>query len=161
MNTGNSDWKDEAYKAYLTKWEAHEAQEAARRRQDGQIAIWLKPAEEDAPVFSHEQQAELRAFVKVLREQEIEPRAPMMALDSAEAVGGYTGQFIIALAQVAAPVLTAALVTWINGKLGRKIIIEFYPGGSVKKVEAQSSEQAMAMLATVRAAVQLPPTINE
>ncbi len=151
MSPNSDDWKGEIYKAYVAKWEAHEAKEAARRMQEGKIAIWLGRAEDDAPTFTHEHQAELRDVLGALHDKGIELEAPFMALDAADAVSGYTGQLIISLAQIAAPVLTAALVAWLKGRPGRKVRVEFHPDGKVKNVEAQTPEQVLEL---VRAASQ-------
>jgi hypothetical protein len=42
----------EAYEAYVAKWKAHEAEESERRRQAGQVAIWLGRGPDDAETFT-------------------------------------------------------------------------------------------------------------
>lgn len=81
----------------------------------------------------------------LLRDKGLEVKAPFMALNSADAVSGYTGQLIISLAQIASPVLTAALVAWLKGRPSRKVRVEFHPSGKVKTVEAQTEEQVLSL----------------
>jgi hypothetical protein len=149
--SSNSDHsRDEIYKAYVARWAAHDAEEAERRRQEGKIAIWLGRAEDDAPTFSHNHQAELRDVLGTLREKGIELEAPFLTLDAADAVSGYTGQLIISLAQIASPVLTAALVAWLKGRPSRKVRVEFHPDGRIKNVEAQTPEQVLELMRAAR-----------
>ncbi len=150
MSPNPDDWRDEIYEAYVARWAAAEAEEGERRRKEGKIAIWLERADDDAPTFSHDHQAELRHVLSALRDKGVEPEAPFMAMDAADAVSGYTGQLIISLAQIAAPVLTAALVAWLKGRPGRKVRVEFYPDGKPKKVEAQTEEQVLKLIKAAR-----------
>jgi hypothetical protein len=150
MSPRSDDWKDDAYKAYVAKWQAREAEEADRRRQEGKIAIWLERAGDDAPTFSHDLQAELRTVLDAARhDKEIELEAPFMTVDAVDAVSGYTGQLIVSLAQIAAPVLGMTLVAWLKGRPGRKVRVQFYPDGKLKNVEAQTPEQVVDLVKAV------------
>ena len=101
---------------------------------------------DDAETFTKDHQAELYELLgPLLRDKEFKVEALFMALDSADAVSGYTGQLIISLAQIASPVLTAALVAWLKGRPSRKVRIEFHPNGKVKTVEAQTEEQVLTI----------------
>jgi hypothetical protein len=147
MSPTPEEWKKEAYEAYVAKWKAHEAEESERRRQAGQVAIWLGRGPDDAETFTKDHQADLHEVLgPLLRDKELKADAPFMALDSAEAVSGYTGEVIIALAYIARPLITHALVAWIKRKPGRKIRVEFHPGGEAKTVEAQTEEQVLALV---------------
>ena len=150
MSPKFDDWKDEAYKAYVARWAAQEAEEAERRRQEGKIAIWLERAPDDAETFTKEHQGELHGVVDALREKGVELEAPFMAMDAADAVSGYTGQLIIALASIAIPALTTALVVWLKGRAGRKVRVQFYPDGKLKNVEAQTPDQVVELVKAVR-----------
>jgi hypothetical protein len=150
VSPNSDDSKDEAYKAYVARWEAHEVEEADRRRQEGKIAIWLGRAEDDAPTFSHDHQADLHSVLGALRQEGIELEAPFLAVDAADAVSGYTGQLIISLAQIAAPVLTGALVAWLKGRPGRKVRLQFHPDGKLKSIEAQTPEQVLELMRAAR-----------
>jgi hypothetical protein len=137
----SKDLKEEAYKV----WRARAAEESEQRRQQGTVALWLERDPNEAGTFTHECQSELHEVVSVLREQGIEFEAPFLAVDAVDAVCGYTGQFIISLAQVASPVLTATLVAWIKRNPSRKIRVEFHPSGKLKTIEAQTDEQVLSI----------------
>jgi hypothetical protein len=141
--------KDEKDKAFA-RWAAERAEQSERRGQEGKIAIWLERGPDDANEFTKEFQAELdKVLYPVVRDKGLEVEAPSLAVDAVEAVGGFTGQLIIDLAKIAAPVLTAALVAWVKGKPGRKIRVEFHPSGKVKTVEVQTVEQVHSIIKTV------------
>ena len=142
------DWKDELYQAYVAKWRAHEAEESDRRRLEGKIAVWLERSPDDAETFTPEHQVELQGVVGTLRAQGVELEAPFLAVDAADAVSGYTGQLIASLA--ASPILTAAAVAWIKGRQGRRVRIEFFPNGKVKKIEAQTAEEVLSIAAALK-----------
>ena len=146
MSPTADEMREETYKAYVARRRAFEAQESERRRQAGQVAIWLDRSPDDAETFTKDHQAELYELLgPLLRDKEFKVEALFMALDSADAVSGYTGQLIISLAQIASPVLTAALVAWLKGRPSRKVRIEFHPNGKVKTVEAQTEEQVLTI----------------
>jgi hypothetical protein len=147
MSPTAEEWKKEAYEAYVARWKAREAEESEHRRQAGQVAVWLGRGPDDAKTFTKDHQAELYEVLgPVLRDKGLEVDAPVMTLDSADAVGGFTGEMIIALAYIARPLITHALVAWIKRKPGRKIRVEFHPGGKVKTVEAQTEEQVLSLV---------------
>jgi hypothetical protein len=138
------EWKKEAYKAYVAGLKADEAAQSETRRQAGQVAIWLDPSPDDAKTFTKDHQAELyQVLGPLLRDKGLEVKARFVALDSADAVGGYTGEFVIALAFI--PAITQVLVAWIRRKPGRKVRVEFHPSGKVKTVEAQTEEQILSL----------------
>ena len=146
MSPSADEMREEAYKAYVARRQAFEAAESERRRQAGQVAIWLDRSPDDAETFTRQLQAELYEVLgPLLRDKELEIEAPFMTLDSADAVSGYIGQLIIPLAQIASPVLTAALVAWLKGRPSRKVRVEFHPSGKVKTVEAQTEEQVLSL----------------
>jgi hypothetical protein len=138
--------REEAYKAYVARRKAHEAEESENRRQTGQVAIWLDRSPDDARTFTRDHQAELYEVIgPLLRDKELKVKAPFMALDSADAVSGYIGQLVIPLAMIVSPVVTHVLVAWLQRKPGRKIRVEFHPNGKVKTVEAQTEEQVLSI----------------
>ena len=151
MSPTADEMREETYKAYVARRRAFEAQESERRRQAGQVAIWLDRSPDDAETFTKDHQAELYELLgPLLRDKEFKVEALFMALDSADAVSGYTGQLIISLAQIASPVLTAALVAWLKGRPGRKVRVQFHPDGKLKNVEAQTPEQVVELMNAVR-----------
>jgi hypothetical protein len=133
--------KEEAYK----RWAAERAEESERRRQAGKIAIWLDRSPDDAETFTKDHQAELREVLDpILRDKGLEVEAPALAVDSADAVGGYTGELIIALASIQA--IARVLVAWLQRKPGRKVRVEYHPSGKVKTVEAKTEEQVLSIV---------------
>jgi hypothetical protein len=82
----------------------------------------------------------------LLRDKELDIDAPVMALEPNGSVYGYYGQLIIALASIASPIVTHVLVAWLQRKPGRKVRVEFHPGGEVKTVEAQTEEQVLSLV---------------
>ena len=132
------EWKKEA--AYVASLKADEAAQSETRRQAGQVAIWLDPSPDDAKTFTKEHQAELHQVLgPLLRDKGLEVKARVVALDSADAVGGYTGEFVIALAFI--PAITKVLVAWIQRKPGSGVSVEYYPDGTTKKIKAQTTEE--------------------
>jgi hypothetical protein len=131
--------KKEPYEAYV----ARQKEQSEIRRQAGQVAISLDPSPDDK-TFTKEYQAELREVLgPLLRDKGlIKPR--VVALDSADAVGGYTGEFVIALASVS-QIVTHALIAWIQRKPGKGVTVEYYPDGTTKKVQAQTAEQMLSL----------------
>lgn len=130
MNSKPEHWRDELYKAYVERWQAREAAESESRKQAGKISIWLERASDDADTFTAEHQAELRAVVTALRDQGIGIEAPFMAMDAADAVGGYTGQIVIELIKAASPLLTGAVIAWLKGGPGGRFVSNFTPAAS-------------------------------
>jgi hypothetical protein len=139
-------WKEEAYEANVAKWKAREAEKSERRRQAGQVAIWLDRSP-DAETFTRNHQAELREVLgPLLRDKDLKAVAPFMALDAADAVSGYTGELVVALASIASPLVTHVLVAWLQRKPGRKLRVEFHPSRKVKTVEAQTEKQVLSIV---------------
>jgi hypothetical protein len=141
--------KDELYQASVAMWKAREAEESEQRRREGKIAIWLARSPSDAETFTKEHQVELHGVVAALREHGVELEAPFLAVDAVDAVSGHTGQLIVSLAQIASPVVTAALVAWLKGRPGRKVRVEFHPSGKLKTIEAQTDEQVLSIAAAL------------
>jgi hypothetical protein len=63
----------------------------------------LERSPDDAETFTKDHQAELREVLDpILRDKGLEVEAPALAVDSVDAVGGYTGELIIALVSIQA-----------------------------------------------------------
>jgi hypothetical protein len=140
---------EEARRAYVARRKEHEAEQSEHRRQAGQVSIWLDRSPNDARTFTRPFQAELYEVIgPLLREKELKVEAPFMALDSADAFSGYIGQLIIPLAQIASPIVSAALVAWLK-RPSRNVRVEFYPSGRVKTVEAKTTEQVLSIVKEV------------
>ena len=127
------------------------------RRQAGQVTIWLDPGPDDAKTFTKEHQAELREVLgPLLRDKELEVKPRIGVLDSVGAGGGYTGEFVIALAFIHS--ITKVLVAWIQRKPGRKI--RFHPNGQLKVVEAHTEKQILSLVKALQqeARAEVPKT---
>lgn len=98
------------------------------------------------PTFSVDSQSALRKVVSALRDNHIDADTPIMALDSAEAVGGYTGEIAV-LIQAVSPVLTGILGAWLQSRAGRKVHLRV---GDIE-VEARTVEEADQLLQRAQA----------
>ena len=78
-------------------------------------------APDDAASFGAEYQAELREFEQKAQASGINLHSRVAVFDSPSATGGLTGEFLIPLAQIVVPALTAVAVAWITKKNGRKL----------------------------------------
>jgi hypothetical protein len=160
MRPDAEDWKDEAYKTYLARWQAEEAEESERRRQQGKITIWLERGPGDPETFTREHQAELGEVLRAFRSEGVEVDAPFMTMDSPDAGGGYTGEFIVALAAIAAVAKPFATIisAWVKAKTGRKARVEFFPDGSPKRIEATSDDEVISIFEAVQSETKRKPT---
>lgn len=124
------------------------AREEERWRQDnpGKVRFYLVNAPDEPPTFSVDGQSALREVVSALRDNRIDADTPVMALDSAEAVGGYTGEIAV-LIQAVSPVLTGILGAWVQSKVGRKVRLKV---GDIE-VEARTVEEAEQLLQRAQA----------
>jgi hypothetical protein len=73
---------------------------------------------------AHEYQAEFRDLKNALSAGGVDAETPFMALDSMDAVSGYTGEIIVSFALIAGSVVTGVVGAWLQKKAGRKIIIK-------------------------------------
>jgi hypothetical protein len=93
----------------------------------------------------------------LLRDERIDAASTYMSLDTSGPVEGYVGEFIIPLAQIAAPGITAIVGAWLHARFGRKVRIEFYADGNVKRAEAQTPEQVISLIKAARHEAQPRP----
>ena len=133
------DWKKEAMEAIEARWAEEEAR--WRRENVGKIRFYLVNASDDAPTFTADGQVVLRSVMAALKENKIEADAPFMTLDSADAVGGYTGEIAV-LVQAFSPVLTGILGAWLQSKAGRKVR---FKDGDIE-VEAHTVDEVSKLL---------------
>lgn len=133
------DWKKEAMEAIEARWAEDEAR--WRRENVGKVRFYLVNASDDAPTFSTDGQVVLRSVMAALTENKIEADAPFMTLDSADAVGGYTGEVAV-LVQAFGPVLAGILGAWLQSKAGRKVRLK---DGDIE-VEANTVEEVGKLL---------------
>ncbi|TGB31561.1 hypothetical protein [Burkholderia thailandensis] len=134
-----TDPKEEIWAAVAARFAREE--ERWRRENPGKVRFYLRQAPDESPTFSVEGQAALRKVVTAIRENQIKVDAPVMALDSAEAVGGFTGEIAV-LIQAVSPILTGILGAWLQSKAGRKVRLKI---GDIE-VEARTVEEADQLL---------------
>jgi hypothetical protein len=139
-----SDPKAEALAAIAARFAREE--ERCRRENPGKVRFYLRQAPDEPPTFSADGQSDLRKVVSALRENHIDADTPFMTLDSAEAVGGYTGEIAVLL-QAVSPVLTGILGAWVQSKVGRKVRLKV---GDIE-VEARTVEEADRLLQRAQA----------
>jgi hypothetical protein len=133
------DWKKEAFEAFEAKWAEEEAK--WRGENVGKVRLYLLNASDDAPTFTADGQDVLRSVMAALKENEIKADAPFMTVDSADAVGGYTGEIAV-FVQAIGPVLTGILGAWLQSKAGRKVRLR---DGDIE-VEAQTVDEVSKLL---------------
>ena len=138
------DTKDEAMAAIAARFAREE--ERWRRDDPGKVRFYLRNALDEPPTFSADGQSALRKVVSALRESHIDAETPFMTLDSADAVGGYTGEIAV-LIQAVSPLLTGILGAWLQSKAGRKVRLKV---GDIE-VEARTVEEADQLLQRVQA----------
>jgi hypothetical protein len=129
-----TDWKRVALDAMAAKWADEE--QAWRKKNVGKVRFYLEP-----PTFSTEGQVDLGRVIAALKENGIEADAPFMALDSADAVSGYTGEIAV-LATAFGPVLSGILCAWLQSKASRKVRLK---DGDIE-VEARTVEEVGKLL---------------
>ncbi|WP_186188064.1 hypothetical protein [Burkholderia gladioli] len=139
-----TDPKEEIWAAVAARFAREE--ERWRRENPGKVRFYLRQAPDESPTFSVEGQAELRKVVTAIRENQIKVDAPVMALDSAEAVGGFTGEIAV-LIQAVSPLLTGILGAWLQSRAGRKVRLKV---GDIE-VEARTVEEADQLLQRAQA----------
>lgn len=145
------DWKEAAFKLWNEQRLKQEAEDREQRRLDGNIAIWFEPADDDANTFTREFQDALAPVISSFRNYGIDPKAEFMAVDSVDAVSGYTG-FVLAGVAIA-PHIATIVTEWLRGRSGRSAKVEFFENGQLKSIEAQTSNQILALKKALSKAV--------
>lgn len=128
--------REEALAAIAERFAREE--ERWRRDNPGKVRFYLIHAPDEPPTFSAEGQSALWPVASALREHHIDADMPVMALDSVDAHGGYTGEIAVLLSAVS-PVLTGILCAWLQSKAGRKLRLKVgdaeVEAGTVKEVD--------------------------
>ena len=117
---------------------------------NGNVSIDLIRSPDDPATFSSEYQAELRLVLAALHDSGIEAISDTMALDAAESFGGQIGEIAIPIAKYGVPALSGIIVGWLKGRAGRKVKVEFFADGGLKKIEAPTADEVIVMLEAVR-----------
>jgi hypothetical protein len=150
MKNLSPEQREEVDKAFAANRAYQESLMTDRVPGRAEFTLALVQAVEDAPLFSEEVQSELRATKEAIKSHDIEVAAPFMVMDSPGAGGGYVGEFVIPLAQIAAPIITGIAGAWLHGKFGRKVRLEFFSNGQLKKLEANTAQDVGALIELVR-----------
>ncbi len=136
--------REEAFAAMAARFARED--ERWRRENPGKVRFYIENAPDEAPTFSAEGQAALWKVVSALHDHHVDADTPVMARDSADAVGGYTGEIVVLL-QAVSPVLTGILGAWLQSKTGRKVRLKV---GDVE-VEARTVSEAEKLLERAQA----------
>lgn len=107
-----------------------------------QFELTLVRSKDDASAFSAEYQVELSQFSR----QAHATSQRGFAMDSVGGGGGSLGEFIFNNAGALITALTTICVTWLGGRLGRKLRLEV--GNTV--IEARTMEEIKVMVEHVR-----------
>lgn len=109
--------------------------------QINKIELILVPAQDDAPLFSAEYQAELQQFAS-----KAHPSSQrVFAMDSATGGGGPIGEFIFNNASTLIKAVSTVGVAWLTTRFGRKLRLRF----DDIEIEANSLNEVKDMLAQV------------
>jgi hypothetical protein len=149
--------QEELAKIFAANRARQDALTGDRIEGQAEAKIRLVQSTDDPPLFSSEAQTELRGVRDAFRAEGIDASAPFMVMDSPGAGGGYIGEFIISLAQIGAPAVAGIVGAWIHSKFGRKVRVEFYGNGAIKKVETQTPEQISSLIELARREAQPRP----
>jgi hypothetical protein len=149
--------QEELAKIFAANRARQDALTGDRIEGQAEAKIRLVQSTDDPPLFSSEAQTELRGVRDAFRAESIDASASFMVMDSPDAGGGYIGEFIIPLAQIGAPAVAGIVVAWLHSKFGRKVRVEFYADGAIKRVEAQTPEQISSVIELARREAQPRP----
>ncbi|MGV9010711.1 hypothetical protein [Brevundimonas sp.] len=118
MSSDPSDWKEQAFAAYLAQQKRNEAAERRRLAERGEISFELLLSEYD-DLAGDEVRLELDKISTTLKSESVSYSQTIMALDGADAVGGPLPEYIIVLKTLATPAITA-LATVVAALILRK-----------------------------------------
>jgi len=127
---------DEMKAEAFARWQQEYDLLHAQRKEQGLATIELVHADDEASTFTHAYQDEFQALKDQISAAGIEVEAPFLAVDSADAVSGHTGELIVSAALVTG-IMIGFVAAWLQKKNGRKIILRF--GDRV--IEATTKEQ--------------------
>jgi len=143
--------REEVEKTIAANWAYQESLVTDRVPGRPEFKLALVQSEEDPALFSAEVQSELRASKSALESQDVEVYAAFMVMDAVGGGGGYVGEYVIPLAKIASLIITGVAGAWLKGKFGRKVRIEFFANGAIKKLQASSVEEVAAVIEMARA----------
>lgn len=118
-----------------------------------EVSILLVRSQDDAAAFGADYQGELREFRDAVNDSGIAISPRIAVFDSVGATGGLTGEFLIPMTQVIAPILTAAVVAWVGRRNGRKLRLKV---GDIE-VEGNTEEDIRLLIAKAK---ELAPVVD-
>lgn len=88
---------------------------------DHDLHLTLLPSNNDGPLFSRKRQQAITRFYVEARADGSLINPAGFVLDTAGLQGGFSGEFVVCLGQLAGPALGAAAHAWLTGRAGRKV----------------------------------------
>jgi len=104
---------------------------------DHDLHLTLLPSNNDGPLFSRKRQQAITRFYVEARADGSRINPANFVLDTAGLQGGFSGEFVVSLGQLAGPALGAAARAWLNGRAGRRISLRIRE----TDVEARDQEE--------------------
>jgi hypothetical protein len=123
---------------------------------NAKLRLFLQAAPDEPSVGAPESQAGLREFSAALRAAGINASERVYVRDAAGDVS-LLGEFGIPLAQAIGPTLGVVLVSWLQGRAGRKVRIKI---GDIE-AEAQTLDEVEQLLRQAKAFQEKPSTDDE
>ena len=117
---------------------------------DHDLHLTLLPSTNDGALFSRKRQQAITRFYVEARADGSRINPAGFVLDTAGLQGGFSGEFVVSLGDLAGPALGAAAHAWLNGRAGRKISLRIRE----TDVEAKDQEEFDRFL---NEALTLPP----
>jgi hypothetical protein len=117
---------------------------------DHDLHLTLLPSTNDGALFSRKRQQAITRFYVEARADGSRINPAGFVLDTAGLQGGFSGEFVVSLGDLAGPALGAAARAWLNGRAGRKINLRIRE----TDVEAKDQEEFDRFL---NQALTLPP----
>ena len=118
MSSDPSDWKEQAFAKYLAQQKRNEAAERVRLAERGEISFELLLSEYD-DLTGGDVRVELDKISATLKSEGVSYSQTVMAIDSADAVGGPLPEYIILL-KTLGPSAIAAIATVVAALILRK-----------------------------------------
>jgi hypothetical protein len=88
---------------------------------DHDLHLTLLPSNNDRPLYSRKRQQAITRFYVEARTDGSRINPAGFVLDTMGLQGGFSGEFVVCLGQLAGPALSAAAHAWLNGRAGRKV----------------------------------------
>jgi hypothetical protein len=104
-------------------------------RTDHDLHLTLLPSNNDGALFSRKRQQAITRFYVEARADGSRINPAGFVLDTAGLQGGFSGEFVVSLGDLAWPALGAAARAWLNGRVGRKISLR------IRETDVEAKDQ--------------------